>query len=292
MCRGDQQLRRFSRRSLLGFLGAAVCARPGYSLGSDQFKLGITPVFLDNDANLLDTLGTALSEASGFTVEFEQRRTYEEVTGLLLQGAVDAAWLCGFPFLQHQDAFSLLAVPVWHGQPLYQSYLIVGASDTATTLDDLKGAAHAFSDPDSNSGYLMTVTDLVRAGETPTDFFSRSIFTYGHRNVVRAVAAGLVRSGSVDGYVWEVLATEEPDLTRRTKVIAKSEWVGFPPFCARKERMSEPRIRAFQKALLTLVEQRTGKQALDLLQLDGMALGEPDLYAGIAARMRELEALR
>jgi phosphonate transport system substrate-binding protein len=285
-------LRLFARRQLLGLVGAAFCAKPSLVLGSGGFKLGLTPVFLDNDAQLLEKLGRALSEASGFPVEFEQRRTYEEVTGLLLQGSVDAAWLCGFPYLQHQNALALLAIPVWHGQPLYQSYLIVADSDPADALEDLRGSVHAFSDPDSNSGYLMTISELVRLGEIPNDFFSRAIFTYGHRNVVRAVSSGLVRSGSVDGYVWEVLTTAEPELTRRTKVIAKSEWVGFPPFCARKERMGDPRIRAFQAALLALGEREIGRQVLEILQLDGLILGDAELYAGINARMRDLEVLR
>ena len=70
------------------------------------------------------------------------------------------------------------------------------------------------------------------------------IFTYGHRNVVRSVAGGLTRSGSVDGYVWEALSVTEPELTAQTKVIARSEWLGFPPMVARKDRMDEPSVQA------------------------------------------------
>ncbi len=283
-----------SRRDVVALLAAtsAALSWPGKGRTTPSFRLGLTPVFLDNDANLLEQLGRALAEASGFPVEFEQRRTYEEVTGLLLQGSVDVAWLCGYPYLQHQDTLSLLAVPVWRGQPRYQSYLIVGAEDSATALSDLAGSVHAFSDPDSNSGYLMTVSDLIRAGQVPGSFFDRSIFTYGHRNVVRAVASGLVRSGSVDGYVWEVLSTVDPALTRRTKVIAKSEWVGFPPFCARKDRIQEARIRSFQKALFSLGRLPAGRQVLDLLEFDSLTSGEPQLFDGIAARMSDLDALR
>lgn len=281
------------RRTMMAWLMAATATA---ALGSnrvqaqDRFRMGITPVFLDNDANLLTKLGRALTEAFGLPVEFEQRRTYEEVTGLLLQGSVDVAWLCGFPYLQHRSVLSVLAVPAWRGQPRYQAYLIARADDPAASLSDLKGATHAFSDPDSNSGYLTTATDLVRSGQNPANFFRRSIFTYGHRNVVRAVASGLVRSGSVDGYVWEVLASQEPELARQTKVIGKSEWAGFPPFCARTDRMAEPKIRQFQDALLALGARGTGKQALDLLQFDRLILAEPDLYAGIAQRMRDLDA--
>lgn len=35
---------------------------------------------------------------------------------------------------------------------------------------------------------------------------------YGHRNVIGAVALGLVQSGSVDGYDWEVMREIEPEL--------------------------------------------------------------------------------
>jgi ABC-type phosphate/phosphonate transport system substrate-binding protein len=282
----------FSRRRMLATGGVAL-ALPALRLQAKvPFRLGLTPVFLDNDAVLIDRLHLAFSVAIGDSVELEQRRTYEEVTELLLEGAIDAAWLCGFPYLQHRNELSLLAVPVWNGKPVYQSYLISAAEDDAAALDDFRGATHAFSDPNSNSGYLVTVSDLARKGLKPEEFFGRTIFTFGHRNVVRAVAGGLVRSGSVDGYVWEALARTEPGLTQRTKVVARSEWLGFPPFCMRTDRDSEPEIRAMRKALLELHTTDPGRTALKLLQLDSMTLAEPSLYDGIAKRIRELENFR
>ena len=106
----------------------------------------------------------------------------------MISGQLDAAWICGFPFVAYRPQLSLVAVPVWRGQPLYRSYLIAGRDQTAASLDDLKGDTHAFSDPDSNSGWLVTATALARQGLTPDRFFSQTIFTWGHRNVVRAVA--------------------------------------------------------------------------------------------------------
>lgn len=156
----------------------------------------------------------------------------------------------------------------------------------------MHGETHAYSDPDSNSGFLVTVSDLVRMGERPEAFFGRTIFTYGHRNVVRAVADGLMNSGSVDGYVWEALSRTDPDLTARTKVLTRSEWLGFPPFCGRTDRMAEPRIQAMQRAILGLDQTEKGRAALSLLQLDGMTMAAPSLFDGIAARMRTMAALR
>ncbi len=282
--------RECSRRGFLGLLGSMAVTGTVPAFAAAPFRLGLTSVFLDNDAAVIRQLRDALVRAMGGSVEFAQRRTYQEVTGLLLEGAVDAAWLCGYPYLQHKQDFTLIGVPVWRGKPLYQSYLIVNAEDPAPrSLPDLRGSTHAFSDPDSNSGFLVTASDLARLGERPESFFSRTIFTYGHRNVVRAVASRLTRSGSVDGYVWEAMAVVEPALTARTRIVSRSEWLGFPPFTARRDRVGEPRIEAFRSALLGMDRSAAGREALSVLQLDAIAPGDQALFDGIAARMQMLE---
>ena len=273
----------------LMILGAAALAAPQVLAQTEPaFRFALTPVFLDNDAAVIASLRAALSQDMGRTVELVQRRTYQEITASLLDGSVDAAWICGYPFLQYRDRLALLGVPVWRGQPLYQSYLIIGRDDPAQSLEDLRGGIHAFSDPDSNSGYLVTASDLARLGETPESFFSRSIFTYGHRNVVRAVAGGLTRSGSVDGYVWEALANVEPSLTAGTRIVSRSEWLGFPPFAARADRASADDLQAFGRALRHLDASPSGREALHLLFLDKVQDGNASLFDGIAARMAEL----
>lgn len=276
-----------NRRGFLGLTGAAI-ASPALVRAAAPIRLGLTPVFLDNDAEVIARLREAIGSGTGRAIELVQRRTYQEVTGLLLEGGVEAAWLCGYPFLQHEAALSLLGVPVWRGEPLYRSYLIVGTDDTAEGLGDLQGGTHAFSDPDSNSGWLVTASDLARMGQRPETFFQRTLFAYGHRNVVRAVAGGLTRSGSVDGYVWEALAKIEPDLTRRTKVIAQSEELGFPPFVARRERMEDEDILGLRSTLLSLATTTPGKAALELLQLDGILPGDLTLFDGIRRRMQDV----
>ena len=295
-CSGQARIQvvemKINRRNFLG--AAALAVTPGILAAKETkpFRLGLTPVFLDNDAAVIERLQIALSGALGTSVKMEQRRTYKEVTEMLLEGALDAAWLCGYPYLQHRDALSLVAVPVWNGKPLYRSYLIVGSRDDAGALADLEGDVHAFSDPDSNSGYLVTASDLAMKGLRAEEFFGRTIFTYGHRNVVRAVSSGLVRSGSVDGYVWEALARMEPTLTAGTRVISRSEWLGFPPVCARSDRMQDDDIQLFQKAVLDFGATADGRAALDLLQLDGMTSATPALFDGIARRMQILNNLR
>lgn len=272
-----------NRRSVL--IGAAAAGLAGRLHAEPVFRLALTPVFLDNDAVVIDRLQTALAEGMQRPIELVQRRTYQDITGALLEGSVDAAWVCGFPFLQHERELSLLGVPVWNGKPMYRSYLIVATDDPAQGLRDLRGDIHAFSDPDSNSGYLVTASDLARMGETPDQFFSRTFFTYGHRNVVRAVAAGLARSGSVDGYVWDVLSQVEPDLTKGTRVIERSELLGFPPFAGRQDRSSDPDVMLFRETILNFHKTDSGRAALATLYLDQIDPGSVAMFDGIAARM-------
>lgn len=274
-----------SRRTLCA-AAALPIARP--ALASTPVRFGLTPVFLDSDLALLRDLASHLEGVLGAPVALVKRRTYQEVVAMLLAAQLDAAWICGFPYIRHADRFSLLAVPVHRGRPLYQSYLIADARLEASTLDDLRGHSHAFSDPDSNSGFLVTRWLLAARQQSPEGFFNRPFFTYGHRNVLRAVGAGLADSGSVDGYVWETVAGREPALTSGTRVIARSRWHGFPPICCLTEARDGQLARRFAAALMTMGESASGRRVLETLQLDGFVAGDPALYDGIARMAAEV----
>lgn len=270
---------------LLGGLGlSAALARPLVAADSMPFRFGLTPVFLSSDLELLTELDAYLERRMGQPVQLVTRRTYQEITALLLAGELEAAWICGYPFVQHRDRLTLLAVPSWLGRPLYQSYLIVAADRAAESVEDLRGDVHAFSDPDSNSGFLVTQALLAEQGITPDAFFRNSFFTYGHRNVVRAVASGLADSGSVDGYVWEVMAELEPALTGQTRVLRRSEWLGFPPIATSRQLAGNAAVARFTAALLTMRDDPEGRALLDLLRLDGFVPGDAALFDGIAAK--------
>jgi len=276
------------RRRLLisgGITGLACLAAPRVLRAERPFQFGLTPVFLTSDLVLLEALQTYLSRALQADVRLVLRRTYQEITSQLIAGQIDAAWICGFPFVAYRPRLDLVAVPVWRGRTTYQSYLIAGAGAPGAGLRDLKGHVHAFSDPDSNSGYLVTRAGLTESGERPETFFSRTFFTYGHRNVVRAVAAGLAQSGSVDGYVWEVMTETEPELTSRTKVLWKSEWMGFPPVATSAGRLREDSVARLQTGLKRMAADPLGQRVLGLLRLDGFAHAEAELFHSIAARV-------
>lgn len=279
-----------TRRSLLLGLGAAAAFGPARASAAETFSFGLTPVFLDNDIELLSMLERYLTRRLQRPVALVKRRTYQEISAMLISGQLDAAWICDDPYVQYREQLTLLAVPLYHHRPLYQTYVIVNEASRARVFDDIRGTVHAFSDPDSTSGYLVTRWLLALRHTTPAQFFRDFFFTYGHRNVIRAVGAGLAESGSIDGYVWDVMSEREPDLTRKTRIVYRSEWLGFPPMVAPNALADEAAVKAFAAALLDMASDPLGRDILNILALDGFTMGTPDMYQSTLEKWRVVKA--
>ena len=265
----------------------ALAALPAWPSSAAQgegavIRIGLTPVFLDDQVSFLGKWRAWLEQKLGRSVVFVQRGNYREIIDLLRSGKIDFAWLCGYPYIRYRPELRLVAVPLWRGQPLYQSYLIVPADDKRTkTIADLRGKVFAYSDPDSNSGYLYPQYALTMLGEKPSNFFSRTFFTWAHRKVVEAVGVGLADGGAVDGYVWDVLAEVRPDLTAATRIIDRSPQLGHPPFVARGD-IPAKEMEQFRHVLLGMADDPQGAELLGRLRLDGFTTGQPALFDGIA----------
>ena len=85
------------RRSFLGYglaaAGAALTPRFGHSQGAQPLSIGTTPVFLDDDVAFLRDWQAYLQRELGRPVAFVHRRSYREVSELLLAEKLDAAWI-------------------------------------------------------------------------------------------------------------------------------------------------------------------------------------------------------
>ncbi len=251
-------------------------------------RVGLTPVILEDQVRFLEEWRSYLERELGREVQFLRRNSYGEIIELALRGQVDFAWLCGFPYVRHENTLDLLAAPLFKGAPRYQSYLIVPATDRETrSLMDLEGGIFAFSDPNSNSGWLYPEAMLRRNGTSADQHFDRTFYTWGHRRVIEAVAHGLAEGGAVDGYVWEALARVDPDLTEKTRIVSRSDAFGFPPVVATPAADSDMR-GAVLEVLLAMHESERGRDLLAALNLDGFTEVEAELYDSIRQLSREV----
>lgn len=279
-----------NRRSTLaaGLCGTAAAALSLPGWGADRLRVGLTPVILADQVAFLSRWGRYLGSRVGIAVEFVARESYQSVLDLLFSGQIDAAWICGYPFVRYESELNLLAVPLYQGQPFYQAYLIRAKADASGVngWSDLKGRVLAYSDPLSNSGWLVAQAQLAKAGIAPREL-KRGFFTHGHRNVAEAVAARLAQAGSIDGYVWETMRAQRMPAIAKTEVIWKSEPFGFPPLVVRKGH-EHPQMDALRQALLSMGDDKIGRELLASLNLSGFTPGQVSLFDAIRRQAQQV----
>lgn len=228
-----------------------------------------------------------LREGLGQPVELVQRGTYAELNALMQAGQVDVALVCPFPYIQGHRAFGmeLLAAPVHREQVAHYSYLVVPVDSNVATLEDLQGKTFAFSDPNSHSGWLAAAYQLALKGETADSFFGRYFFTYHHSESLRAVAGHLAEGAAVDSLVYNYLASIDPELVGKTKVVAQWGPYPSPPFVVRPDL--DPALKERLRQLLVIMSQDpSGQEVLGKLLLDGFAAIQDEAYD----QVREMEA--
>ena len=277
----------FLRFSLSGLAASATNRAWGQS---SPFRIGLTPVILADQAAFLARWSDYLARSLGSPVTFFARESYQGMLNLLFSGQLDAAWICGYPYTRYQLQLQLLAVPLFQGQPYYQAYLIRPKQDKPVihSWSDLKGRVLAYSDPLSNSGWLVAQAEMHAQGVRPRDL-QKSFFAHSHRNVAEAVAARLAHAGAIDGYVWETMRQQQLAGVDHTEVIWRSQPYGFPPIVVR-QGARHPQTQKLQKILLGMASEPEGQSLLKALNLTGFEPGRPALFASIARMAAQTEA--
>lgn len=267
------------RRQCIGGLMAAPFVGTGHA-AQGRVRVGLTGVILADQVGFLSRWSAYLQKRTGVAVDFAARDSYQAILDLLLSNQLDAAWICGYPFVRFEHELQLFAVPLYHGEPLYQAYLIRPAGTRLVEgWRDLKDKVLAYSDPLSNSGWLVAQAELARAHVLPQEL-RRGFFTHSHRNVAEAVAARLAQAGSIDGYVWETMKLQGMPAVAKTEIVWRSAKFGFPPLVTRKGSDSEP-VRQLRSALLDMHASGEGSELLHALNLTGFAAGSPSLFDSI-----------
>ncbi len=230
-----------------------------------------------------------LSEELGIAVQARDPGNYAEVNRELEDGRTDIAFICGGPYVEGHDQYglALLAAPVVEGEPAYYSNLIVPATSQARSLEDLRGKTFAFSDPQSNSGYLVPASELARLGSAPDSFFSSSYFSGAHDKSIIAVTDGLVDGSAVDSLIWDFMINRTPELKTKAKVIQRFGPYGIPPVVARKGLDPELQSR-IQEILIAMHKIPRGKKILEGMNIERFTIVEDSHYDSIRELSRQL----
>lgn len=285
------------RRSMLGGMAAGLAAVSTptslWAVGPRPVRFGLTAVVVRENFPFFQRWSDYLGGYVGRKVEFILRRTYREIMELLETGEIDFAWICGYPFIRRREPefLRLMAVPVFEATPLYHSYLIVHKNSKIDSIEDLRRSVFAFSDPDSNSGYLAPRAHLLDKGLPPDNFFRLTFFTYSHAETIQAVSEHIADGGAVDSYVWDYLSRTNPQSTANTRILDTIGPFGFPPLVARLARDIGLRT-AMTQAILDMHRLEDGRDLLATLALDRFDGPDTSLYDGIRVMAERLSASR
>jgi phosphonate transport system substrate-binding protein len=130
---------------------------------------------------------------------------------------------------------------------------------------------------------------LAKINETPEGYFKNFIYTYSHDNSIKAVANKEVDGASVDSLIYDYVKAVNPkSYISATKIIAKSEGFGIPPFAGSPGL--DPALKAKLKdVLLNMHKDEEGKKILDGIKIECFGEAEDSLYDSVRDMQEWLE---
>ncbi len=218
---------------------------------------------------------------------FEQVRTAK----------VDFAFLCGLPYVrlkrENPAAVEAIAAPIVQGErydkrPVYFSDVIVPANSHAAAFGDLRRRSWAYNEPDSHSGYLITLSTLVEMAETQA-FFARWQMTGFHEESIRKVAAGEVEGSAVDSHVLGVEMRDHPELADRIRVICTLGPSTIQPLVA-TAAVSASLRQDVTEIVTGLGTTETDRRSLSVGMVDRFVALDDSAYGDIRSMLEVVEA--
>lgn len=285
-CGGDAEVK------VVDFSQTVSVEQPGRQAATTKsFRVAVGAMISPRETvHLYHDLLDYIAEKLGREIELVQRKTYGQINELFTTDQIDLAFICSGPYATGKDryGFHALAVPQIDGKYLYHSYLIVQKDSSYRAFSDLKGKTFAFTDPDSNTGRLVPAYWLSLQGETPENYFGRTVYTYSHDNSIMAVAMNLVDGAAVHGQIWEFYNHRNPVYTSKTRVIKKSTGFGNPLLVAGRHLPSETK-KGISELLFAMHQDRRGKKILDELMIERFVTPDDRWYEPIIAMKQKCD---
>jgi len=166
----------------------------------------------------------AAARAAGAALGREAEVVTEASFRDLESGALDAAVLCGLPYVVMRDredrasrrVVKALAAPAsasvpYNGDAVYFSKVLARADETRGRLEEFRGGVLAVNEPKSHSGHNVVGSTLAQR-EAPVGGFAKVLITGGHAESVAAVRSGRADVAAVDSHLLSVLQAADPGI--------------------------------------------------------------------------------
>ncbi len=226
-------------------------------------------VSADSTFSSYDELVKYICASAGQKHSFVLRPTYAAVREGLEDGEIEVAMVCTGTYLHSQASglVRLLAQPEFTAGRTYRSIIIVSANNPARSIEELEGQTIAFTDRESNTGYIVPCVSLAEMGFPPREHFERTVFTRSHDRSILAVTGNIVAAAAVDSLVLESAIRDDPTLADRVRIIWSSKAFGPPPVVISAAVGPELEDK-FRRAFLSMHEDHAGRQLLQNLGIE------------------------
>jgi phosphonate transport system substrate-binding protein len=261
---------------------------------------------LDGGEMFVAALGAALGRALGsdeaYPVELKITTDYQELVDAIVVGRLHLAWM---PPVGHAQATQkgarLLAVAERRGALSFRAALMVRKDCIYTSIESLRGARCAWTDPSSTSGYLYPRHLLASFGIDPKRDLAGEAFYGTARAALEAVAVG---TADVCGSYAREGAGRDPDLAladaerilplakKTLRVLSVTDLIPPDGVVASAALAADDRTR-LSTALLSLDATEVGAAALAaLMDADRLRAPTPDVETLITRLRTHLAAPR
>ncbi|SFV68196.1 Periplasmic binding protein-related protein [hydrothermal vent metagenome] len=226
-----------------------------------------------------------IADKSAYELKPYYVQSYEHLSQTLADYPDALAWTSGATYVEDAvtDGQQLIAVPLYKGVATYRSFIISRKDNPATSLLDFKDKIFTYSDPRSNSGYLIPASVLKKNAYDIDTFFSITINAGIHEKSIEAIYRGLADVAAIDEYVWIEYTRTHPHLKENLHVIEKIGPYAFTPIVAGKD-VDQKTIQKLQEALIGMnkVELQTFKNDFNM---DGFVVKDKTFFQSIKTNM-------
>jgi phosphonate transport system substrate-binding protein len=215
-----------------------------------------------------------VGEELGCSISFVTGQSFQQIR----DGEVHFAFLCGLPYVRlrseapaHVEA---IAAPVVRGE----------------RYGGLRDCCWAYNEPDSHSGYLVTLFSLFSRGETGA-FFGRSVMTGLHQESIRRVAGGEVDASAIDSQVLSVELRDHPELAGQIRVIDTLGPSSIQPLIATGAASESLRLEV-QEVVTGLAATGSGRAGLEQGLVERFVAVDDSCYGDIRGMLKAVEGAR
>lgn len=252
------------------FCSPVSAAETSHDAPEDTVHIAMTAAFVsENGTGIYKDIADYISTKTGVKADMISGLSYDTVDRMLEAGAVQVAFVCGYPYVLNKDkpqsSVKLMAAPVmadesYGGKPVYYSYIIVRKDSKAASFADLKGQRFVFNETISNSGYNMPRAKLVEMHET-NGFFSAVERSGSHEESIRMVAEGKADASAIDSLVFDYARFTNQPYIEKVKIIDKLGPAAIPPVVY-SPKLSPELAKKIQSALLGMDKDAEGQAIL------------------------------